>query len=63
MQRVLLHFSLENPVLYNTWMNQPLGASVRDILKVPLNTEMAVFPALLYTSTREIPTLLYTFNL
>ena len=41
-------------------MIQPLGASVRDILKVPFNTSVSVFPTLFYTSACEIPTLLYT---
>ena len=40
-------------------MNRLLGGSVRDILKVPF--EMIVFPALSYTSVREIPTLLYIY--
>ena len=40
-------------------MNQQLGASVRDILKKPLNTQVVVFPTLLYTSTPEIPPFIY----
>ena len=32
-ERILQTFSLEK-----TWMNQPLGVSVRDIWKVPFNT-------------------------
>ena len=48
-------------------MNQPLGMSVRDILKVTFktfNTDLNnSFPALFYTSTREIPTLLYPSSL
>ena len=55
-------FSLEKP-LNCTWMNQLLSASVGDILKGPINTKITVFPALFYTSTHEIPTLLYTSSL
>ena len=54
-------FSRETPE--NTRMNQPLGACFRDIMKVPFNTKMTVFPALFSTSAREIPTLLYYSSL
>ena len=52
--------------LLKYWMNQPLGALVRDILKGPFkHLNMTVFPTLFYTSTREIPIpgLLYTSRL
>ena len=54
-------FHLSNPL--NTCMNKQLGASVWDILKDPFNNLTSVFPTLLYTSTREIPTFLYTSGL
>ncbi len=50
-------------VFFVNQTNRPLGGSVQDIWKDPflgaLNTETTVFPTLLYTATREIPTLIY----
>ena len=55
-ERLFKNFSLEKPLLGR--ISCHVRRSVRVILKGPFNTEMTVFPALFYTSTREIPTLL-----
>ena len=47
-----LTFCLRRPLKYR--MNQPLGATVRDILKGPFKHPSDSFPYLFCTSTREI---------